>query len=231
MKYSREQRAQQRRQGQATTPNPPPASEDNNTATTNITTTDPIFFWREYEEPNGYLSQWYPSPFQDPKTHPTHVFTCAEQYMMYRKALVLARTTDSQPTPQPPPTTTTNTTTQQKEGRKTHLPNTQAPQDRARLPAQILASRDPGAQKSLARSHPFTPSQFKEWEATKFDVVLQGTYCKFSQNPDLRARLLATGARELVEASPGDRVWGVGFAAEFAEMRRGNGAGFPEVGQ
>jgi hypothetical protein len=29
----------------------------------------PVFFHREYEEPHGYLSQWYISSFTDPKTN------------------------------------------------------------------------------------------------------------------------------------------------------------------
>jgi ribA/ribD-fused uncharacterized protein len=32
--------------------------------------------------------------------------------------------------------------------------------------------------------------------------------------------LLATGDRELAEASPFDRVWGIGFTADCAEMNR-----------
>ena len=38
--------------------------------------------------------------------------------------------------------------------------------------------------------------------------------------PSFRDVLLATGIRELVEASPFDRIWGVGFAAKGAERNR-----------
>lgn len=51
-------------------------------------------------------------------------------------------------------------------------------------------------------------------------MVLQGNYSNFSQDSDLRRRLLETGDRELVQASPQDRTWGTGYAAKFAEMRR-----------
>lgn len=54
-------------------------------------------------------------------------------------------------------------------------------------------------------------------------IVTDGTYYKFtlsSNAANLRAKLLATGDRELVEASPLDRVWGVGYAAENAEKNR-----------
>ena len=42
-----------------------------------------IFFWRENEE-DGYLSQWYPSPF----TVEGIEYATAEQYMMAKKALL-----------------------------------------------------------------------------------------------------------------------------------------------
>ena len=44
---------------------------------------------------------------------------------------------------------------------------------------------------------------------------------KFAQNEALKGLLEGTGERELVEASPSDRVWGIGFVREEAERRRG----------
>jgi len=46
------------------------------------------------------------------------------------------------------------------------------------------------------------------WELMKLDVMLKGLREKFKQNPDLRARLLATGDAVLHEDSPTDMVWG-----------------------
>ena len=54
-------------------------------------------------------------------------------------------------------------------------------------------------------------------------IVEEGNYLKFTASEDaedLRAMLLATGERELVEASPRDRIWGVGFAEKNAENNR-----------
>ena len=44
----------------------------------------PVFFWREYEEPYGFLSQWYESTFEvDGVTYQS-----AEMWMMIQKALL-----------------------------------------------------------------------------------------------------------------------------------------------
>ena len=51
------------------------------------------------------------------------------------------------------------------------------------------------------------------WEAVAFRRVIDGNIAKFGQNPALKAYLLATGDKVLVEASPMDRIWGIGMAA------------------
>lgn len=72
--------------------------------------------------------------------------------------------------------------------------------------------------RSLGRKIPnFTD---EEWEANRFAIVVEASYLKFSQDEDLKKRLLATGNRELVEASPRDRIWGVGFGAKNAGANR-----------
>ncbi len=52
------------------------------------------------------------------------------------------------------------------------------------------------------------------WDREKRDVVAEGSFQKFRQNKDLGEFLLATGDHVLVEASPVDRVWGIGLAAD-----------------
>lgn len=52
------------------------------------------------------------------------------------------------------------------------------------------------------------------WERERFRIVVEGSVHKFSSDDDLRAFLLGTGDRVLVEASPVDRVWGIGLAAD-----------------
>jgi ribA/ribD-fused uncharacterized protein len=62
-----------------------------------------------------------------------------------------------------------------------------------------------------------------KYELGKLEIVTQGTYHKFTISDDaenLRRMLLATGERELVEASPFDRIWGLGFAEKDAQRNR-----------
>lgn len=53
-----------------------------------------------------------------------------------------------------------------------------------------------------------------EWERHRFELVVQGSVHKFGADPRLRDYLLGTESRVLVEASPLDRVWGIGLAAD-----------------
>jgi ribA/ribD-fused uncharacterized protein len=51
------------------------------------------------------------------------------------------------------------------------------------------------------------------WERERFGIVVEGSVHKFAAHDDLRAFLLGTANRVLVESSPLDRVWGTGLAA------------------
>jgi len=48
----------------------------------------------------------------------------------------------------------------------------------------------------------------KDWADKKSDVMFVGILAKFSQNPDLKEKLLATGDAVLHEDSPTDMIWG-----------------------
>ena len=52
------------------------------------------------------------------------------------------------------------------------------------------------------------------WDENKIQIVQQANLLKFSQHPELREFLLGTGDRIIVEASPYDRVWGIGMAGD-----------------
>jgi N-glycosidase YbiA len=47
------------------------------------------------------------------------------------------------------------------------------------------------------------------WEDIKFDIMLKGLLAKYSQNPDLKQKLLDTGDMDIHEDSPTDMIWGI----------------------
>jgi len=50
----------------------------------------------------------------------------------------------------------------------------------------------------------------RDWEQKKDSVMFDAVMAKFSQHPDLRDTLLATGSRRIVEHSANDRYWADG---------------------
>jgi ribA/ribD-fused uncharacterized protein len=77
---------------------------------------------------------------------------------------------------------------------------------------RILAARTPAEAKKLgARVRGFDEST---WAGHRFELVVRGNVAKFDQHPALRAYLVGTAHRVLVEASPLDRIWGIGLAAD-----------------
>ena len=43
------------------------------------------------------------------------------------------------------------------------------------------------------------------------NIIINGNILKFSQNKELKKFLLETGDKILVEASPTDKIWGIGM--------------------
>ena len=78
--------------------------------------------------------------------------------------------------------------------------------------AQVLAAPTPGAAKALGRA----VRGFDEavWTQHRFSIVVRANRAKFAQNPALGQFLAQTGNRILVEASPVDRIWGIGLAQD-----------------
>ncbi len=73
----------------------------------------------------------------------------------------------------------------------------------------IMKTKSPRTAKALGRK--VKPFIAEIWEKKRCSIVVRGNYLKFSQNPDLRKALLATKDKILVEASPQDKIWGVGM--------------------
>ena len=79
---------------------------------------------------------------------------------------------------------------------------------------EIMMAYHPLDYKKLGRKvHNFEPSF---WDSKKLEIVVEGNKAKFSQNPDLKGFLLSTGDAILVEASPFDKIWGIGLDRETA---------------
>lgn len=49
------------------------------------------------------------------------------------------------------------------------------------------------------------------WNTNRYVHMLNANYLKFTQNPELKQKLLDTENKILVEASPYDKIWGIGF--------------------
>jgi ribA/ribD-fused uncharacterized protein len=119
-----------------------------------------VFFY------GGIFSQWHKTPIY----YKGIWFNCAEQAMMYHKAIMFRDIVTAR---------------------------------------AILLADSPKEQKALGRK--VTPFDPKEWNAICRGLVTDINLQKFSQNPELRAAMLDTGDRVFVEASPFDKVWGIGL--------------------
>lgn len=75
--------------------------------------------------------------------------------------------------------------------------------------SKIMTVKSPAEAKVLGRQ----VRNFDDiiWNSKRFDIVVQGSLQKFLQHKDLKEFLLNTKERVLVEASPVDRVWGIGL--------------------
>ena len=80
--------------------------------------------------------------------------------------------------------------------------------------AEIMNATTPFEYKKLGRKVKGFDATI--WDEKKLDIVVEGNKAKFSQNPNLEEFLLATGDAILVEASPFDKIWGIGMDRETA---------------
>jgi ribA/ribD-fused uncharacterized protein len=119
-----------------------------------------VFFW------GGICSQWYASEFKIDGQK----YSCAEQYMMYKKALLF---------------------------------------EDEEVANAIMRTQNPREQKALGRK--VRGFDKDKWEEVCREYVYEANYAKFTQNPKLLEELMSYGDREIVEASPEDKIWGIGL--------------------
>lgn len=81
---------------------------------------------------------------------------------------------------------------------------------------RILQAKSPAEAKKLGRE----VKNYNEtlWLAARYEIVKEGNYHKFSQNPELKTFLLNTNDRVIVEASPVDAIWGIGMAGDHKDV-------------
>jgi ribA/ribD-fused uncharacterized protein len=77
---------------------------------------------------------------------------------------------------------------------------------------RVLQATNPGDVKAIGRE--VLGFDQSLWEKERFDIVVNGNLAKFSQHAALKGYLVATGSKVLVEASPVDRIWGIGLAKD-----------------
>ncbi|QDT65542.1 NADAR family protein [Calycomorphotria hydatis] len=78
--------------------------------------------------------------------------------------------------------------------------------------SQILRAPDPKTAKQLGRK----VRNFDDavWRDNARRLVTEGNIAKFDQNEPLKQFLIATSECVLVEASPHDRIWGIGLKSD-----------------
>ncbi|UDN36053.1 NADAR family protein [Proteus vulgaris] len=81
---------------------------------------------------------------------------------------------------------------------------------------RIIATSNPGTAKALGREVKGFNQEI--WEQQRMDIVIRANIAKFSQNNALGTFLISTGNRVLVEASPVDKIWGVGLSEQDKEI-------------
>lgn len=74
---------------------------------------------------------------------------------------------------------------------------------------KIMRSNSPSDQKKIGRKI----KNFDEvsWALVARNYVYEGNYAKFTQNPKLLEGLMSTKSKIIVEASPYDKIWGIGM--------------------
>ena len=79
---------------------------------------------------------------------------------------------------------------------------------------EIMKATNPREYKALGRKIKNFNSQ--TWDEHKYEIVVEGNKAKFSQNQVLKEFLISTEDAILVEASPYDKIWGIGLDKETA---------------
>lgn len=80
--------------------------------------------------------------------------------------------------------------------------------------SDILMETEPSKQKALGRT--IKNYDDKLWNVARYEIVKEILRHKFRQNPKLEMVLLKHSGNTFVEASPFDRIWGIGYYEDNA---------------
>lgn len=87
----------------------------------------------------------------------------------------------------------------------------------SKLAKEIMNERNPFTIKRLGRNVRNFDNNI--WKTKRERIVKIGNYAKFKQNDDLKRTLLETKRALLVEASPVDKIWGIGLPASHPDAQ------------
>lgn len=155
------------------------------------------YFWKS----QSIFSQWHPSKF----IYKDITFSSAEQFMMYSKAKMFGADDIAQKI------IDYNETPLIKKFLNGELSDTDICNDKG-----ILREWD-GYQKAI-KDQGREVKQYVEdvWKAKRVPIVAVASREKYNQNPVYKAELLKCSETKMVEASPYDKIWGIGLSKEQA---------------
>ena len=78
----------------------------------------------------------------------------------------------------------------------------------------ILNETDPKKMKKLGRRVNNFDDQ--KWNNIKYSIMVEILHCKFNSNEEIKNSLLQTKGKRLYEASPYDKIWGIGYGKSTA---------------
>ena len=81
---------------------------------------------------------------------------------------------------------------------------------------KIMLTNVPGKIKGLGRK----VSNFDEkiWQQHRENILFEGNLAKYTQNKEIKDQLLSTNPKTLVEASPSDKIYGVGLGIDDSRI-------------
>ncbi|PIL26369.1 hypothetical protein GSI_12125 [Ganoderma sinense ZZ0214-1] len=205
---------------------------------------DFVFFWKP-DGSNGWAGQWHPSPFTARVALPPSqgngdveaaegeerdvYFPTAEHWMMAQKALLFGDREIFERVVGLPSSSFTSTSTSSGDTPSAAGPgptrSTRSRPSKATAPTTPKGTRSlPSPKEVKALGRKVKNFDDETWVRERTRIVLEGSLHKFRQNANLRRELLATGEKELVEASPLDGIWGIGMGEKKGRETCGSDA-------